>query len=123
VGNDRRDKRGSTGRDLQLYAADRSPGVSSTGVALHGGPKIRDDDGGRAGATTIALVGAGLPWRTAKAVSRRGQSDERQILQQSSGHDTACAERKSNVSVNDATAHRVPGPGINSLSDGARLWS
>jgi hypothetical protein len=54
-----------------LLAADRralhQPGLlmpcmvfSKSAALLDGGPKIRNDDGGRGGAATVALVSAGL---------------------------------------------------------------
>jgi hypothetical protein len=50
-------------------------GLSKCAALLGGASTIRDDDEGRAGATTVALVSAGPSSGTAEAVSRCGQGD------------------------------------------------
>jgi hypothetical protein len=69
AGNDRRDERGSAERRIcpqQIAGRCISLGCSCLQVfskcaaLLDGGPTISNDDGGRGGAETVALVSAGL---------------------------------------------------------------
>ena len=114
-------------RETHLHAADRRalhrPGLlmpcqalSKCAALLGGGSTIRVDDTGCGGATTVALVSAGL----SQDAGRR-----RQNAQQSRGHNAACIDRgRSNVSrqrwhgaSRAGTEHKIPGPMA------PRLWN
>lgn len=81
-------------------------------------------DGGRAGATMAALVGAGPSLGTGEAVAGRAARTPGNP-QQSRGHNAAFIEGgRSNVSRQTVrTARRVPGLGISFRLDGTRLWN
>jgi hypothetical protein len=100
------------------------PGFSKCAALLGGASTIRDD-GGRAGATTIALVSAGPSSSTAEAVSRCGQGDAnartRNNREGAMPLASNAADRASRV--NDGTARRMPEASIDFRSDGARLWN
>jgi hypothetical protein len=97
-------------------AAHAVPGV----FEMVGGGPIRVDDGGRAGETMAALVSAGPSLGAGEAVAGRAARTP-ENPQQSRGPNAAFIEGGRTCPVNDGTARRMPGPGINFRPDGARL--